>query len=63
MVCCNSSPTSRMEFPCRDLYEFFKSNHPKYHKYFQEWIANVTQGQIEGFEKQRIGQITQNKHI
>ena len=44
-------------------HEFFKSNHPKYHKYFQEWIANVTQDQIEGFEKQRIGQITQNKHI
>ena len=27
-------------------------NHPKYHRYFYEWVDNITQSQIEGFSKQ-----------
>lgn len=43
--------------------EFYKCNHPKYKKYFDEWIANVTQNQLDGFEKQRISQITKSKCV
>ena len=43
--------------------EFYKSNHSKYHKYFDEWIGNITDGQIVGFENQRLGQITKNKCV
>lgn len=41
--------------------EFKKSNHKKYRKYCQEWISNLTENQIEGFERQRISQITKSK--
>ena len=27
-------------------------NHRKYHGYFQEWLQNITPGQIQGFSKQ-----------
>jgi hypothetical protein len=29
-----------------------KDNHKKYHRYFNEWLKNITQSQIEGFAKQ-----------
>ena len=28
--------------------------HPKYHKYIEEWISNVTDDQLIYFEKERI---------
>lgn len=31
-------------------YWWFKSNISKYHKYFKEWVDNLTPTQIEGFE-------------
>lgn len=43
--------------------EFHKSNHPKYFKYFEEWFNGITKDQIDGFEQQRIGQITKSKYI
>lgn len=43
--------------------EFYKSNIPKYYKYFEDWIENVTLNQLDGFEKQRIGQLTGNKIV
>ena len=41
--------------------EFYYSNHPKYKKYFEEWISNITIDQVDGFEKQMIGQIEKSK--
>lgn len=41
--------------------EFYRSNHPKYHKYFKEWVDNIILTQIEGFRNLMIGQITQSK--
>ena len=41
--------------------EFYKCNHPKYHKYLKEWISNITDNQIEGFQKMMIGQLEQSK--
>lgn len=41
--------------------EFYKCNHPKYHKYFKEWISNVVPSQLEGFSNMMVGQITQSK--
>jgi hypothetical protein len=40
------------------LYEWLKSewklsNHVKYQKYFEEWVKNLTDDQISGFEKMR----------
>ena len=32
---------------------FLKNNHPKYFKYCEEWISNVTENQIEYFIKER----------
>lgn len=32
--------------------EFYRSNHPKYRHLFSEWISNITQSQIDGFNKQ-----------
>lgn len=29
-------------------------NHPKYRKYFDEWVNNLLPHQIEGFNKQRL---------
>ena len=43
--------------------EFYKSNIPKYHKYFENWVEGITENQIDGFEQQRIGQITKSKCI
>lgn len=36
--------------------EFYKSNHPKYVHYFEEWITNITPSQAMGFEKQMFNQ-------
>lgn len=32
------------------------SNHPKYQHYFGEWINNITQNQVDSFEKQMWNQ-------
>lgn len=29
--------------------EWMKNNHPKYHKYFDEWVVNITPNQIHYF--------------
>ena len=41
--------------------EFRIANHTKYHKYFDEWIKNISNNQIEGFNNQMIGQLTNSK--
>ena len=28
---------------------FYKENHVKYHKYFEEWVQNITNNQIHYF--------------
>ncbi len=33
--------------------EWKANNHHKYHKYFEEWIINLTTSQIAGFNKMR----------
>lgn len=43
--------------------EFYKSNHPKYHKYFKEWLSNITLEQIDGFNRMMFGQNNQTKII
>jgi hypothetical protein len=35
----------------------------EFYKYFDEWFENITENQIDGFEQQRIGQLTKNKSI
>lgn len=32
---------------------FFKNNHAKYRKYCEEWVTNLTETQIEYFERER----------
>lgn len=32
--------------------EFYKSNINKYYCYFEIWVENLTQSQIDGFQKQ-----------
>lgn len=38
-------------------YRFKKHNHPKYHKYCDEWVCNVTEEQCSYFntEMHRLG--------
>jgi hypothetical protein len=37
----------------RWLQEIWKHhNHPKYQKYFEEWVKNLTPAQIDGFTRQ-----------
>ena len=31
---------------------WYRDNHPKYHKYFDEWFMNITASQRSGFEHQ-----------
>ena len=50
----------------KDLYnwleqQFYLRNHVRYHKYFKEWISNLTVIQIEGERNQMIGMINQSK--
>ena len=30
---------------------WIKSNHRKYHKYFEEWVKNITPNQVDYFTK------------
>jgi len=32
--------------------EFYSSNLPKYKHLFEEWISNLTNDQVQGFQKQ-----------
>ena len=43
--------------------EFYRNNHPKYRKYFDEWINGVLPHQLDGYEKQMIGQLTGSKKV
>ena len=36
---------------------FRQDNHPKYTRYFEEWISNITDDQILGFSKQMGGSL------
>ena len=40
---------------------FYKDNIKKYHKYFSDWVINLTDVQISGYYNQMIGEITKNK--
>lgn len=45
----------KIEIMDKDLYEwlrshFMRDNHPKYRKYFDEWVSNVTEKQLVGFQ-------------
>lgn len=33
---------------------FYKNNHVKYRKYFEEWVQNVTEVQLMYFEKEKF---------
>jgi hypothetical protein len=33
-------------------FRFRYDNHKKYHKFFDEWINNVTKNQLDGFNNQ-----------
>ena len=52
-----------MEKDLRDWLEiqFYRNNINKYHKYFKEWVDNLTDNQILGLREQMIGFITQSK--
>jgi hypothetical protein len=52
-----------MEKDLKDWLEiqFYKDNIRKYHKYFDEWVSNVTLDQIDGLRQQMVGMITQSK--
>lgn len=39
---------------------FRLDNHKKYHKYFDEWVSNLTSNQITYFEKQRLSLINKS---
>lgn len=32
---------------------FYRNNHAKYRKYFEEWVSNVTETQLMYFEKEK----------
>jgi hypothetical protein len=36
------------------------SNHKKYKKYFNEWVENITPGQVKGFNKMRTADYIQH---
>lgn len=40
---------------------FYKNNHTKYRKYFDEWISNITENQLFYYEKERISIKNQDK--
>lgn len=33
---------------------FYRNNHPKYHKYFEEWVQNVTDTQLMYFAQEKF---------
>lgn len=39
--------------------QFYRDNHKKYHKYLSEWSKNLTETQLQYFEKQRINILTE----
>ena len=41
--------------------EFNINNHKKYRKYFKEWVDNLTNDQIKGFNDLMIGVLTNSK--
>ena len=41
-------------------YEWIISNHRKYQKYYIEWVTNLTNSQIEGFNKMRLSDYIQH---
>lgn len=49
-------------------FRFYRDNHVKYRKYFDEWVENLTQYQIEGFkkcmfyDKERVLSVTVNSN-
>jgi hypothetical protein len=52
----------------KELYEWLKNrfkfdNHPKYLKYFKEWIDNLSVSQIDGFDKQMNIKLTESMHL
>lgn len=42
---------------------FYKNNHDKYRKYFDEWVNCITETQIDYFEKERLNILNQSKHV
>lgn len=40
---------------------FYHSNHSKYRKYFEEWVNNLTDNQIDFFEIERNSILNQDK--
>lgn len=41
---------------------FRTNNHPKYLKYFDEWISNISENQIHYFEIERLNIIKKSKY-
>lgn len=42
---------------------FYQNNHTKYHKYFEEWVSNLTESQIYYFEIERQNILNNTKRI
>ena len=42
--------------------QFFRNNHAKYRKYFEEWFSNLTKEQLYYFEIERINIINKSKY-
>ena len=40
---------------------FYKNNHDKYRKYFDEWINGITEIQMDYFEKERLNILHNSK--
>jgi len=50
-----------------EIYNWLKSewkncNHVKYQKYFEQWVNNLTDDQIKGFDKMMKANYTINSH-
>lgn len=51
----------------KDLWEYLeqrfkRNNHPKYLKYFDEWVNNISETQIHYFEIERLNIIQKSKY-
>ena len=51
----------------KDLWEYLeqrfkRNNHPKYLKYFDEWVSNISETQIHYFEIERLNIIQRSKY-
>lgn len=40
---------------------FYKNNHDKYRKYFEEWVTNLTDSQLYYFEIERLNILYNSK--